>query len=109
MADKTLGLGKLIAKSKSIRRSRRGSVDFNDGNSSVGSDDAHSTTHERSSLSRFAHHFHSHPQSDDTDAPRSQTAESDDSKSIVIHVPTGSKEDDESNSLVSYDSEEFDV
>lgn len=116
MADKTLGLGKLIAKSKSIRRSRRGSVDFNDGNSSIGSDDGHSTSRERSSLSRFAHHFHRHSQSDDDDDgddddddPTSQTAERDDNKSIVIHVPTGSKEDDENTSLVSYDSEDFEV
>lgn len=112
MADnKTLGLGKLIAKSKSIRRSRRGSVDFNDGNSSIGSDDAHSISRDHSSsLSRFSNHFslhsHSHSQSH-AEAPSID----DENKSIVIHVPTGSKEkdDDEDTSLVSYDSEDFEV
>lgn len=101
MADKTLGLGKLIAKSKSIRRSRRGSVDFNDGNSSIGSDDMHHVSRDHSSLSRFAHHFTAHSQAHTTD--------SDDSRSIVTHVPAADeKEAEEStSSLVSYDSDDY--
>lgn len=105
MADKTLGLGKLMAKSKSIRR-RRGSVDFNESRTSFGSDDAH----DHSSLSRFAHHFtshnHHHHSHAHPDAPTEITTDSDQKQPVAIHM----KDDSEDTSLVSYDSEpDFDA
>lgn len=111
MADKTRGLGKLMAKSRSMRRSRRGSVDVDvdvdvhDGAGSVGSDDGHAISRDSSSgLSRLSHHFRlSH-------APSAASNASDDNRSVVIHVPAGPKDDDEERtSLVSYDSDDLDV
>lgn len=116
MADRTLG--KLLAKSKSIRRNRKGSVGANS-NLSVGSDDTASISRGVSSLSRFTHHYHSQSQSQSTAQSEAHEAyEADQSavwpdgegaQSITIQVPAGGKEDGDSTSLVSYDSEDTDL
>lgn len=99
MADK--GLGKLLA--KSIRRSRKGSID---GSSSTASDDiAHLSSRDTSSLGRFTQ-----PSSQST-APFEPHSEHKDT-SIVIHPPGEEDEEarsheDEATSLVSYDSEDL--
>lgn len=98
MADKSSGLGKLLAKSKStIRRARKGSVSVGSSNS-FESDDA---------TSAF---FLSRDHSDASQLfPPSLPAAQDDATSIVIRVPAlGDKDDQESTSLVSssYDSED---
>lgn len=98
MADKTLGLGKLLSKSRSIGRSRKGSV----GSSSIASDDVASISRGTSGLSRLSHAFHS--------AVPSQWHESDDSQSVITTRPPEEGEagqDGESTSLVSYDSEDL--
>lgn len=110
MADKTLG--KLLAKSKSLRRNRKGSVGANS-SVSVGSDDTASILRGVSSLSRFSGHSRSRSQSQSTAQSEAHEAyqgaawpDSDDAHSITIRV---GKEDEESTSVVSYDSEDADL
>lgn len=111
MADKALG--KLLAKSKSIRRNRKGSVGGqSNSNLSVGSDDTASISRGVSSLSRFSRHSRSVSRARSTTQTDAHLGaawpESDDGHSIVIHVPDG-KEDEEATSLVSYDSDDVDA
>lgn len=117
MADKALG--KLLAKSKSIRRNRKGSVGGqSNSNLSIGSDDTASISRGVSSLSRFSRHSRSVSRARSTTQSDAHLGaawpESDDGHdghdghSIVIHVPDG-KEDEEATSLVSYDSDDVDA
>lgn len=121
MADNTLG--KLLAKSKSIRRSRKGSVGANS-STSVGSDDTASIPPGLSSLSRLAHRVHSPSRSRSRSQSLSQPAapsephdlfkntvwtDSDNTQTTTIEISGGGKEDAESTSLISYDSEEADL
>lgn len=105
MADKPLGLGKLLAKSKStMRRARRGSVD--DGNNSIHSDDASIPALSFSP----GHSSVSHLSQSVLDAQH-EPGVGNDSASIVIRVPTSGgdeKGEESTTSLVSsgYDSEE---
>lgn len=95
MADRALG--KLLAKSKSIRRGRKGSVD---GNSSIGSDEARlsssSISHAPTTVGRFSQQFPSPSQFGGTDATGLSPYES-------------KGYDEESTSLLSYDSEGTDL
>lgn len=110
MADRALG--KLLAKSKSIRRARKGSVD---GSSSIASDDAHlslsSLSQAPSTFGRFSQQFSSHFHSEGHEAhnPAADTAVDDTRFSSVIILAHEGKEEGESTSLVSYDSEETDL
>lgn len=110
MTDKSLGLGKLLAKSKStIRRARRGSVD--DGNNSIDSDDASTPALSFSpGLSSVSHMSQSQSVLDAHHEP----GVGNDNASIVIRVPTSvgdGKGVESTTSLVSsgYDSEDPDL
>lgn len=116
MADKSLGLGKLLAKSKStIRRARRGSVD---GSNSVESDDATTSSlsfaRGPSSVSHMSqplldsHALHGH-----RGVPGPGGGGGGDDSSIIIHPPAVGDDGDgdggeSATSLVSsvYDSED---
>lgn len=98
MSDKSTGLGKLLAKSKStIRRARRGSVD---GSNSIDSDDATTSSQSfprgRSSVSHVSQSV--------------LDSDSADKGPIIIRVGD-EKEEDSTTSLVSsgYDSEDAEL
>lgn len=105
MSDKSLGLGKLLAKSKStIRRARKGSID---GSNSIDSDDATTSSpsfsRDHSSFSRMSqpvldsHDFHSGPWTG-----------SGDNSSIVIRVPAVGEKDEGEESTTSLVSSVYD-
>ncbi|CAN8103070.1 unnamed protein product [Discula destructiva] len=103
MTDKSLGLGKLLAKSKStIRRARRGSLD--DSNS-LDSDDAHSSIDHPSRGHSDTSHLSLHSPSEDID----------EAVPVVLQVPAAVGDKDEiresSTSLTStsYDSDNPDM
>lgn len=108
MADKSLGLGKLLAKSKStMRRARKGSID---GSNSIDSDDATGPSvfsRGRSSVS----HMSSQPVLDSNESDSNPWTGGGDNGTIIIRMPSvgDTKDAEESTtSLVSsvYDSED---
>lgn len=124
MADKALG--KLLAKSKSIRRNRKGSVDgSNSLAGSVGSDvTSNSISRDPSSLSRPSTSHYSQSQSQShflsqselrSEAHEGPWTESDDASltrgrgRVLADMERGRRADEESTSLVSEDSEDPDL